>query len=192
MRILAALLCVGLASCASVVDRAHENTVSLELSEGGCSGTIVGPHALLSATHCFGFGETLSLWRQPVQIVRRLDDGNDHTIIVVDRTFKHWAHVAPQWGLAEPVFMFGNPGDLTDMFRSGHYAGMGYIRGQLVDMWDMRIWFGDSGSAIFDSHGNVIAVVSFLYTLREEGGELTMAGSFPLRFSAEQWAEVTR
>lgn len=191
MRILAALLCVGLASCIHV-DAARQAAVRLQFSDGSCSGTIVGPHSVLSATHCFGFGATLSIWRQPVQILRRLDDGNDHTIVWVDRTFTAWARVSPHWGLAEPVFMFGNPGDFSDLYRSGHYSGMAYVNGQLVDMWDMRIWMGDSGSAIYDTHGNVIAVVSFIYSLREDAGELTMAGTFPLAFTAEQWAEATR
>ena len=88
--------------------------------------------------------------------------------------------------------MLGNPGSLSAMYRTGHYAGMADMGGKLADLCDMRIWVGDSGSDIFDSHGNVIAVVSFIYTMREEAGELTMCGSSPLAFTATQWAEVAQ
>lgn len=191
MRILAALLCVGLAGCIHV-DTARHAAVHLQFSNGSCSGTIVGPHSVLGATHCFGFGETLSIWSQPVQILARMDDGNDHTIVRVDRTFTYWAVLARMPGPGGEVHAIGNPGDLTEAYRHGYVSGVQDIDGKLCDLYDIRGWFGDSGAGVFDDRGNLIAVISFIYTLDEGRGQLTMMGSFPLTFSAEQWDEVTK
>jgi hypothetical protein len=191
MLILAALLCVGLAAC-SHVDVARETAVHLQFSNGSCSGTIVGPHAVLSATHCFSFGETLRLWQQPLRILQQLDDGNDHTIVIVDRSFPVWASVADMPDLGASVLILGNPGDLTELYRHGYVAGVEDMDGRLVELYDIRGWFGDSGAGIFDDSGHLIGVVSFIYTLDDPRGQLTMMGSFTLAFTATQWAEATR
>lgn len=191
MRILATLLCVGLAACAHV-DVARETAVKLQFPDGSCSGTIIGPHVILSATHCFTVDPRIAIWRQPARILARMDDGNDHTIIRVDRTFPVWAVIGHMPKMGSEVHMIGNPGDLPEVYRHGYIAGMAYIDGKLCDVYDMRIWFGDSGSGIFDADGDLIGVVSFIYTLDSQGSQLTMAGSFPLMFTPAQWAEAER
>lgn len=191
MRILAALLCVGLAACAHV-DVARQTAVRLQFADGSCSGTIIGPHSVLSATHCFSIDPRMAIWRQPVRILSRMDDGNDHTIVRVGRTFPIWARVSPKWVFAEPVSIVGNPGDLTELYRHGYMAGIEYLDGKLCDLIDIRGWFGDSGAGVFDQDGNLIAVISFIYTLDDPRGQLTMMGSFPLAFTPTQWAEAER
>lgn len=69
---------------------------------------------------------------------------------------------------------------------------MADTHGKLSDLYDMRIWYGDSGSGIFNSFGELIAVVSFIDSLDAPGGQLTFAGSYPLAFTAAQWARVLR
>lgn len=195
MRLLAILLCTFMAACAStgwVRDGAHQKTVRLDFAEGLCSGTIIGPRAILSATHCFTNTTKPAIWRQPIRILERMDDGNDHTIVIVDRTFDEWAVVNAKFHPGEPVFMFGNPGGLSDQFRAGYVAGMADTRGKLSDLFDLRIWKGDSGSGIFNARGELIAVVSFIDTLNDDDGQLTMAGSWPLAFTPAQWARASR
>jgi hypothetical protein len=191
MRILAALLCVGLAGCIHV-DTARETAVHLQFSNGSCSGTIVGPHAVLSATHCFSFGETLRLWQQPVRILQQIDDGNDHTIIIVDRNFPAWAVVGHTPKIGSSIHILGNPGDLTELYRHGYAAGVEDVDGKLCELYDLRGWFGDSGAGIFDDNGHLIGVISLIYTLDDGRGQLTMMGGFPLAFTAEQWGEALR
>lgn len=94
MRILPALLCVGLASCASVTQRTHDVALYIGINDDtSCSATIIGPHAVLGATHCFEWPYTLKVYGQPVAVKRVITDGHDHIILVVDRTFPNWAKI---------------------------------------------------------------------------------------------------
>jgi V8-like Glu-specific endopeptidase len=144
----------------------------------------------LSASHCFHFGDTLRLWHQPLRILRELTDGNDHTIVIVDRTFPVWAGTAHMPKVGANIHMLGNPGDLTDLYRHGYIAGMEYTGGKLADIYQLPIYLGDSGSGIFDNDGNLIAVVSFIYTMSSEAGALSLCGSYPLMFTGQQWEEA--
>lgn len=85
--VLIAALGVGCAthSRRDVLRDAHGKTLRLEIVGGGiCSGTAVGPHLVLTATHCFGEGpmvspaETealVSVDGKPVAEVKRINDG---------------------------------------------------------------------------------------------------------------------
>lgn len=91
--LLASLQLLPMAACTSnPITNAHETAVHLVINgEGSCSGTIIGPHAVLSATHCFEWPYTVRIYGQPVRFLRAVLDGNDHTILIVDRTFTTWA-----------------------------------------------------------------------------------------------------
>lgn len=96
MKHLLLLWCLlGFAGCMadSVVIRAHRTTVALQMDEGTCSGTAVGKHLLLTATHCLEGEKHLAIDGKPVTIKRVLNDGKDHSLVVVDRTFDYWAFV---------------------------------------------------------------------------------------------------
>lgn len=64
------------------------------------------------------------------------------------------------------------------------------MRGKLATTYDLRIYSGDSGSGIFNEHNHLVGVVSFIYKLENGAGQLTLAGSWPLAFTAEQWREA--
>ena len=195
MRILAALLCVGLAGCMSqsaMRDQAHESTLRLGFTDGSCSGTVIGPHAILGATHCFTTGDAVSFWWMPHRILKRMDDGHDHTIVIVDQTFTRWAALGKIGEQGQRVYMYGNPGELSDQYRIGHLSGDTDADGEIAETFDIRGWLGDSGAALFDRHGRIVAVVSFLYTMDEPAGQLTMMGAYPMHFSPEQLARAAR
>ena len=78
-----------LAGCANTMQHSHRCAVRLAMGDGVCSGTIIGPHAILSATHCFD-GSSVAVNGRPVRVMRRLDDGSDHTILLTDKTFRDW------------------------------------------------------------------------------------------------------
>lgn len=85
--VLIAALGVGCAtpSRRDVLRDAHGKTLRLEMVGGGiCSGTAVGPHLVLTATHCFGEGpmvspaeteDLVSVDGKPVAEVKRINDG---------------------------------------------------------------------------------------------------------------------
>src|SRR5579863_4572671 len=57
-----------------------------------CSATAVGPHALLTAQHCDRIGQGLLTVDDKVAVIqKRLFDGNDHEILIVDETFDVYA-----------------------------------------------------------------------------------------------------
>jgi V8-like Glu-specific endopeptidase len=187
--LLGLILLLAPACTVDPVTRAHDTTVHLVIDNGSCSGTIIGPHAILTATHCFEWPYTVRIYGMPVRVLRAIVDGSDHTIIVVDRHFDTWAPIARAPKPGDHVFIFGNPGSLTDQYRNGYVSGQAAIGGELVTTYNMGIYFGDSGSGIFDSSGSLIGVVSSVYSMTD-GVRLTFACSRPLAFTPEQLREV--
>ena len=55
--------------------QAHRTTMTLEFADGICSGTAIGPHAILTATHCFaGGGALVKAGGKAVKVVKQADD----------------------------------------------------------------------------------------------------------------------
>ncbi len=152
-----------------------------------CSATAIGPHALLTATHCDLKASVVGVDGVAAAIVDRIADGNDHTIYIVNITFSNWAQF--EMGKTAPgdeVWLRGNPDGLTQLVRHGIYSGAiaekidGVAR--IIFMFDINGWHGDSGSAIFDKHGKIIAVTS----IGVDDGGWNMLGTFPINFTKAQ------
>jgi V8-like Glu-specific endopeptidase len=161
---------------------------------GHCSGTVVGPHAILTAQHCFADSNTIRLdsEKDTVRIVAALIDGNDHVIYLVDRTFKMWASINERTLVSnEPVHIWGAPGHNSDVYRSGYFTG--YVTEKDLDP-ALKVQFekfilptfgGDSGSGVFDENGSIVAVTSF--------GDKSAEGlDVPLAFTPDQLDTATR
>lgn len=71
-------------------------------------------------------------------------------------------------------------------------AGIEDVGGELVDIYQMPVFEGDSGSGVMDSHGDLIGVVSFMYVYADGQYRIQFAGGWPLQFTSEQLASVTR
>jgi len=102
-----------------------ENAVTLNYRDGTCSGTKVGPHTILTATHCFASGQALvGIDDQPVtQTGTRMDDGSDHTLATVSATFPTWARFGASPVAGDAVHIWGSPGGLHHMLRVGTVSG---------------------------------------------------------------------
>lgn len=111
---------------------------------------------------------------------------------MVDEKFKAWADLEPREPKkAEKLFIWGNPSSSVDFYREGHVAG--YSDGSVgrVTVVDLNVWFGDSGSAIFDSHGDVIGVTSMLtFEQSLNGVPLKFMAFFPFAFTESQYEDV--
>lgn len=190
MRILAALLCMGLAGCVSTFAHVHETTVLLTMDDGTCSGTVIGPHAILTAEHCLTSTKTLAVDNKLVEVRKVTLDHADHALVILNVTFTHWAERGTSPYQSESIFNIGNPGDLRDMYRRGYVAGNQVMRGRKVTLYDTNGYYGDSGSGIFDEDGRLIAVTSIIYQ-QADNGYIKFMGSFDLAFTAREWREAS-
>lgn len=95
MKTLLAILAVLLfAGCTLPIQALKPTTHRLEIAgHVVCSATAVGPHTILTATHCL-VGGPLVVSGKAVAIVQRMDDKHDHTLIVTTHRFMHYAHIA--------------------------------------------------------------------------------------------------
>lgn len=206
-----ALLCLMLTACtvvnippaaATVYDgltapEAEAKKYSVELGENYCTGTIIGPHAILTATHCVDdkpATQVINDTRTPV--TQYIEDGYDHTIMIVPRTYSTWAHIAPRPGVGSTVFMWGNS-QFDDLFRRGVVAKYEDAKdAEWPGVWmlmDMLCAGGDSGSGIFNSQGAVVGVMTGVFSWDDRGsgamGRVSVA--MPFQFKPEQVRDVT-
>ena len=188
---------LGIAACAlppkptlPKVHVSHAATVFLEMGhESTCSGTIIGPHAVLTATHCLSNPRLpLRVGYVEVRVITRIDDHADHTIVFVDQTYSSWAEHGGEPVAGEAVTMYGNPGPHRDWTRCGAVIGHESDDGKDITLFDLNAFFGDSGSGIFDKDGLLIGVLDVVSLDMVGGVELKAAGSYPLAFTAQEWA----
>lgn len=156
---------------------------SFKAVAGHCSATAVGPHALLTAQHCFTNSNLIRVDqdKELTHISAAFIDGNDHVIYIVDRTFTSWAPVAQRALVVnERVHLWGNPGHNTDVYREGYFQKLDVVDDVdskfLFQYFILPIYPGDSGSGVFDTTGHIIAVVSL-------GGKSADNVNLPLVFS---------
>lgn len=155
----------------------------------GCSATAVGPHALLTATHCEVASDEISIdglkgyHIVPGGIIR---DGYDHSIYLLkDITFKEFATVREtRIEDGEKVFFWGNPQLYALQLRVGYARGLVGVDGVSFRLFDFWCRGGDSGSGIFDFKGELVEVLSLRVDvpLPPNGQEFIGGGALPLQF----------
>ena len=193
--LLLVLMC--LTSCAQAAPsfkRLGELSYFVHAGKGHCTGTAVARHTLLVADHCVtDTTTTVTIDGKPAAIQAQISDGEDHAFLVLDMSFPKWAQMrqAPL-ELGEPVYMIGNPADLREILRIGHYAGSDDATflhpdtGKAVTTKGLFFGYasagGDSGAAIFDRQGRIVAVNSGSYMVQG----LSMAFALPMKFSVAQ------
>jgi hypothetical protein len=136
----------------------HEFTLLVEFIEGGhCSATKVGRSTILLAAHCLSPGMTAVLIEKTPVAITAIDEGpGDQARLTLRAEFKRWAFIGRPPKQGDEVFMFGNPAHHRDQLRRGYIAGTrddGLITAMLP------LWKGDSGSAVFNDRGQIVALV---------------------------------
>jgi hypothetical protein len=169
-----------------------------------CSSTAIGPHTILTAAHCnLGKGDEhstevkLDYAVRNYHILAELDDGQDHTMLLLDGpAFKAFI---PNLKPADP-----QPGDEVVLYGDdqGQYPPLpkyGVIDGAMTDAdvsdvdqgdgieyYTINAIHGDSGSAIYDlKDGRIVGLLTY-------GVGREKAASFALDFppDAEQLLET--
>ena len=195
----AALALATCSGCTTLPDpgaNPHESTLVLDYPDGRCSGTAVGPHTLLTASHCTWGAPLAEVNEEPAKALSMVHDGNDHVLVTVDLTFEHYSPVSlevPPQGTR--VRLWGNPGGLLDQYRVGYIAGLCPTefcyplptKVANVTTVDIHGWKGDSGAALFDNRGYVVGVVS---TVNKVGPTYMPTGVMPFAFTQEQLEAV--
>lgn len=180
MKLAIALALLVLAGCASLPASNPEPLV-LTFQGGSCSGTAIRLHVILTATHCLK-GGAIAADGGPLTVKRRIDDGNDHTLLIVAQAFDAHAQFAPMPKAGAVVRVTGNPAELRALYAQGTVAG-DYQGDALLNL---PIFFGDSGAAVLDDRGCIVGVISGVRVLSGGGVYVEWGEARPLRFTVAQ------
>jgi hypothetical protein len=168
----------------------------VNFSFGQCSGTAVAEHAVMTATHC------VDSTNIPIVIIDnnirafidgRVDDGNDHTVILLRGiTFKDYTQITiTDLDIGQRIFFGGAAADYGSLlFREGRistFYTVDKMRGYLIQTITIG---GDSGSGIFDDRGRLVSAVS-LTDIRSDGTQsICFMGAFKLQFTPQQLRQI--
>ena len=164
---------------------------------GVCTGTAIGPHAILTAAHCDKDNEVkqvqIDLATETHDILSTATDGRDHIIMLVDGTpFTNIESVL--YGtvvLGEPVVFYGVGGgayppvakrgvinDCQDPSDLDAAAGQWCMTASAIP--------GDSGSTVYNAQGQVVGIVTYLDRDTEPTGTI----GYALAFTDEQLVQA--
>ena len=156
-----------------------------KIRRGHCSATAIGPHALLTASHCESDFADIKVDGKPAHVDKIIYDDSDHSIYLMSGvTFPYAVRVASsplQQG--DDVYLYGNPAEHRDYLRRGYVAAVDNTRdcGTLIAV-DINGFFGDSGSALFNEQGEVTSLISFIKTDTREDDQMKTMLALDLGF----------
>lgn len=160
-----------------------------------CNSTAIGPHTLLTATHCLSPDDTtvyVDSRTNSVKVLQKVYDKKDHVIAILDDTFERWAKISKvQVQLGDKVFIAGAPGSFNQLYRTGVYSGLSWMDSKtLLMMFQLPIFYGDSGSAIFNESGEIITAITCNASLVGDQAYLGFTCAYPLSFTKQQLEEI--
>ncbi len=154
-----------------------------------CSGTAIGKHALLTATHCESPTEKIRVNGRDATIVFLLRDGADHTIYLLSGVeFEYYARVFQnEMAVGDEVFMFGNPAGFSRLYRKGVVSGQYFLDDEkkLAIVLDINNFYGDSGAGVFNKNGDLLGVMSLLLGNNQKQAQFKVAGLYAMKFHPE-------
>lgn len=160
-----------------------------------CNSVVIGKHTILTASHCVDKSlKTLAIGSKDhsVTIQQKVYDSQDHVIVVLGYTFKTWTSIATQsLQLGQTVFIAGAPGDFDRLYRVGVYSGWASLGKHAKAMlFQLPIFYGDSGSAIFNQNAQIITTVTGIASLSGERDYVGFAYAYPLSFTKQQLGQI--
>lgn len=176
--------------------------VSLNFIDGACSGTYVGHNTILTAEHCIaesGAPDFQQSALSPAKLIVSINegrpfqvkhvelDGADHALLTVDAYSSVYVKIdqSNYFHIGQKVVAIGHPGGRSlPEIEQGTYVGALVMRGEDGEFvpgneWDLAGQPGDSGEALVDSAGHIVAVLSL-------GSKQNMLISVPFNFTPAQ------
>jgi hypothetical protein len=170
-----------------------------------CTGTAIGPHAILTALHCDENAQYLqvridySFYRYTIQT--GVVDGRDHLILLLDgpafTNIDSYVTRAPKQG--EPVYIYGNghaqfPAPLKVGFVTNEYDPSDVNAATQLFYVSLPIIPGDSGAAIYGADGAILGIVTYRISDEAEsfGFSKTEAAGFQLNYDKDTIANVQK
>lgn len=188
---LIALLSLLLTAASVSYEPGRKSSVRLSIGSAVCTGTVVGPKAVLTAAHCFdNDAGVIQLDDNSLTLYGIVaDDGYDHVLVRIIGGVgdKKPAKVGKIAAHGDKLYMWGNPLGIRNQLRVGHVIGFyENIWGvPLVMTVSFTTFPGDSGGGYFNMQGEVVAV--HYGTTRDT--KLAMAYS-RINFTHEDWARA--
>lgn len=165
---------------------------------GQCTGTAIGPHAILTAEHCDENDSveevTLDYATAHQRVARTIKDNRDHIIMLLDgpafTNIETVKSVSPVLGDGVTIFgngegvyparpLYGHVVDCNDPSDIDADAG--------ATCFSFKVIPGDSGSAIYNKRGEVVGLVTY----RISRDPVIYAEGFVLDFTAEEYADAS-
>jgi V8-like Glu-specific endopeptidase len=149
----------------------------LYFEKGGCSGTAISAHTILTAKHCIALAGKLTDINKEAATTTAIVENKDDTVVLTikDSNFPAWAVRGPAAKVGDHLRWFGMPLGHPNVYREGYVAAL--IQGIIV--MNATVCHGDSGSGLFNSDGQVVGVVSAIVPYESDNCSFMLAMPAP-------------
>lgn len=156
------LAVLALSGCVDHEARVKPATALIETPTAGyCSATYIAPRILLTASHCILVDSgPITINGRAGNIISARHDGSDMAVLVVDIESPAWAKVGRRAKQGDKVFFYGHASGFDALLRRGYVVGFHEKR----TLADMTVGKGDSGAGVFNERGELIGVVSSVFS----------------------------
>lgn len=196
--LLAAGLFAAVMSPAATTSSPKDSVVLLTSTKGySCGGTVVvRSDVILTAAHCVDkdSGTVATVDGEPVKPKLVVVDKTDHALIVLPKALPNpparWNR-APVLHQGAVVQLWGSHNHYSDLYRRGYVMGTCHVlrcvSGEVweakVTMVDLPVYYGDSGSGVFNEKNELVGVVSVYVVFSPVVHPM---GLLPMTFTEEQ------
>jgi len=134
-------------------------------SEGTCSATAIGPHAILTASHCEMPTDFVRVGDREAHVDKIIRDKQDHSIYLLGGiTFTEFVEVKQnEYEIGQEFHVWGAPSSFDHIYRHGYVAGViptSHSGRPAMLVLDFNGFLGDSGAGMLNNEGQLIGIVT--------------------------------